>query len=171
MKDVDGQTIKEFLNPSPRLKIFIVKDFKDKRLGVIAEQLYQRPLWIPDEGRNYDAIWQLIYASLLNPLNLFYEIKDMKGIVGFMNVYQKHKGEFFLMLWNGKYSHKLHKDIDNLIQKIAKAFKLKRLFTQTPDEKMAKLYEKLGFKIEGRQKYGFKWGEKYYTNILLRRIF
>lgn len=171
MKQLDGQIIKKLIAPSPRLKPFIVKDFQnDQRLAIIAEQLYERPLWMPDEGRNYDAIWQLIYASLLNPLNVFYEIGNMKGIVGFMNVFKGHKGEFVLMLFD-KYTHRIHKDVEKIIKLIADAFELKRLFTQTPDEKMAKLYEMLGFKIEGRQKYGFKWDGKFYTNILLRRLF
>ena len=170
MKAPAGRINKELAMPSPRIKLFLAKGFNDERLKVIAEQLYQRPLWIPDEGRNYDAIWQLIYANLINPLNLFYEIGNMDGVIGFVNVFSGHKGEFFIMLFN-KWTHKLNRDVKKLLSIFAETFKIKRLFTQTPDEKMAKLYESLGFKIEGRQKYGFKWDGKFYTNILLRKLF
>lgn len=65
-------------------------------------------------------------------------------------------------------------ELRRFINDTMRLYELRRLDLHTPsppdDERGVRVAKILGFTIEGRQKYGFRWNGKLMTNTMLRKI-
>ncbi len=163
-ENVDWERLK---NPSPLFKVF--EPTKEK-LMVVAKELYNKPLNLSDEFRNYDIIWAIIaqyfYAGRFN---IIYDIGDMKGLLGFIDIVPSFKATVMFKLFDKKLirGSDFVREVRNLLQLIMEQFDLKRLNTSSPDENIVRLARIIGFKQEGKRLKDFMWDGDYYTDFLL----
>jgi hypothetical protein len=144
----------------------------DARLKKLSFTLMNQDLLLSDEVRNYDYIWGLILDRLVPAKDDFYEVEPWRGVMVITEIVPGYKGRLYLWLWDGQ----IHRDENftaelrgHLDTQMAR-FGIKRLEFDTPDPALSEWMKAFGFKVEGRQKYGFKWRDKMITNYLLRKI-
>ena len=143
----------------------------DERLKILAQHLHDEYLYFSDEYRDYKVIYALFkaYFSWQHGFNLFYEIGDFGGIVGFLNIIPEHKSGLMLKLWNKElWGKQFVREGRELLDFIMDTFALKRVSTETADpEHVIKLAKVFGFKEEGRSPYEVKWNGEYFDNYIL----
>ena len=127
--------------------------------------LKDKYLYLDDEFRNASTIQQIVgnYMSG-NSLNIFYEIGDFQGLTGFTHIVPGFKAGILFKLWDKKLWGKdtARKMIDLAVM-VMDEFKLKRIYLDTPDERMMKMAKLIGFKLEGEAPMAFRWNQKFYT--------
>jgi len=160
-------------------KYFSVFYPTDNKLRFLADKLIHGYLNISDE----DRIPEKVRGSLLYyfppsdyptvHFSLFYEVGDFDGILGFKNILPEFKCSLSLILWGGERLFKsmkgaeLIKEGKDLINIIMDEFKLRRIESETPYKRMVELGKLLNFKVDGSQKYAFRWNGKLYTKFHL----
>lgn len=156
-------------NPSPLFKIF---EPSKEKIMQISKELYEKPLNLSDEFRNYDIIWALIsqyfYAGRFN---IVYDIGDMRGLLGFTDIIPGFKCDCFFKLfdeklWNADFLRQTKK----LFRFFMEQFDLKRINTLSADPKVVKMAEKAGFRVEGEKPNDFMWDKEFFTNFYLGLI-
>lgn len=128
-------------------------------------------LWIPDEIRTEEGINDLIDYLFYGQKPVFYEIGNFGGIIGFYDILPEYKCTFLSRLWNRTlWTHGLVREIKDMVWQFKRDYKIKRISLATPDERLVKFAKILGFRVEGTQRYGFRFDGKLYTQYLLRIV-
>lgn len=173
MVNIEKIDWKKLKNPHPLFKTY-KPDEEDpikfyKKLERLKKHLENRYLYTSDEYRSKENI----HVTVMNyfaghTFSIFYEIGDFQGLMGFTNIIPEYKCDVTIKLWDEKiWSKEFARAAKNLIDLYMKEFKLKRMSSETADEKIIKMSEMAGFKVEGQQPYGFKWKGKFYDLYLL----
>ena len=162
-----------FVELSKPRKFFKFFDGNPNKVVKLSEKLLLNELYLPDEMRDPQRVAYLLQAYFCGGMfNMFYEIGNFGGIMGVINISPTYKADLIFKLWDKEiWGATLAREIKDVIDLVAKEFQLKRIAGQTPDERMVKMFENFGFKIEGRQKFGFRWNQKDYTNFLMRKLY
>jgi len=143
----------------------------ERKLEFLTELLITQPLYLPDEYRDRKSAVQLIVSYLYGSNSLLFEIGDYGGIMGFINVLPHYKSGFIIKLWHkALWGATLVREIRDFITDIMNFHDLQRLEFQTPDVRGAEAATLFGFREECRSKYAFKWNDKFYHNILMRKL-
>lgn len=186
MIDLQGIAWDKLRNPS---KNFRVLNPTPEKLVDISARLLTEPMFLPDEHRNPTWVDLLVATMFAGPqLNWIYEVGDWKGIVAFQDIWPGYKAEASFLLWDNAFTAGAKnaqvglrgklcwgadfiRELRDLADLVMREFKLKRLGLASPEEHTVRIATKcLGFKVEGRQKYGFRYLGKTYTQNLLRRV-
>lgn len=155
----------------------------------ISERFLTYPMFLADEHRNAEWVDLLVATMFAGPMmNLVYEIGEWKGIVAFQDILPGYKAEMNFLLWDNEFTLGAKKEqvglrgklcwgadfireIKDLVDLVMSEFKLKRLGLASPEEHTVRIATKfLGFKVEGRQKYGFRYEGHLFTQNLMRRV-
>lgn len=173
MLDIQKLDWEKLKKPSDMFTLFTPKP-DDERLRIFAKRLYEDYLYLPDEFREYKIIYEIIksYFSWHNGINLFYEIGDFQGLAGFINIIPEYKAEVMLKFWGGKelWSKQFVKEGRALLKLIMDEWQLRRMGTESPDEKIVKMALMFGFEDEGKSRYAFRWKNEFYDNYKLGLI-
>lgn len=163
-------------SPHPLFKIF-KPDEKDpiefyKKVGRLKKMLKEKHLYLSDEYRHDTGIEAVIHNYFSNlSFNIFYEIGGFQGLLGFLNILPEFKCGLTLKLWDKQvWSKEFVRASEKLLDLYINEFKLKKISTRSPDEKIVRMAEMVGFEVEGEQPYEFKWKGKFYTDYLLGKI-
>jgi len=133
------------------------------------KMLEKKPLFVSDEYRDRAIIEWIMKGYLYGgACNIFYEVGDFGGLVGFLNIREKDKASMMVKVWDRRVLTKQNvRDFIKLARTFVKEFKLKRLGIDTAHEGFARLAETAGMTSEGVLKHDFKWGGRYYDRHLL----
>ena len=159
------------INPPPLFKLFGgTEDERKGKLMKLAQHLKEDYLMFPDEYRNYIVIYNILaYYNL--PTHLFYEFGNFSGIIGFTDIIEGHKADIFFKIWDKSIFNKTFmRQLIELYQMVMDELSLKRLNAYTADERMVKLAEIGGFKIEGKRIDDFSWNGAYYDYYFMGRM-
>lgn len=84
--------------------------------------------------------------------------------MSFLNILEGWKCSMAFKLWEPRlWGTKIIRQGKELIREIFNKYNLKRMETDSPDEKMVKMAKICGFKVEGKFKHGFSWDGETYT--------
>lgn len=145
----------------------------------VAEYMRNGFLCTPDSFRSnaaIDALTAWLFprpdtSAVGTPVHAIYKIRNFDGIVGFCDINYGYSTDVRFVLWNPRaFNHKLLRDLKTVHRDIMTQFALKRVSFSTPHNLHVKIFKKVGYKVEGRQKYGFKWDNKLFTNHLMRMV-
>lgn len=148
-------------------------------IEMIGDYMKSGFLCIPDGHRSDAAIAHLLnylfprpdVSAIGAPVHAIYKIKDFDGIVCFCDIEYGYSTAVKFVLWNTRaFNHKLLRDLIKVHRDIMTQFALKRVAFSTPHNLHVGIFRKIGYKVEGRQKYGFKWDNKLFTNHLMRMV-
>jgi len=158
--------IEKLSHPFPLFKVFVPTQ---EKLRLFAARLNDNYLWVSDEYRNKDSITAIIANNfLLSNFNIWYEIGDYDGLLGFLNVVPGHKCHMTMKLWNPQiWKPSAAKQGRSLIRLIMDEFQLKRIGSESADSKVVHLANIVGFKKEGARKHDFRWNGKMFPLIML----
>ena len=134
--------------------------------------LKDKYLYLDDEYRDPKMV-QRIMDNYLNgtSLNIFYEIGDFQGLCGFTKIMQGYKAGVIFKLWDKElWSKDTARKMIELADMIMDEFKLRRLYLDTPDERMVKMAKLIGFDNEGESPLSFMWNHKFYSIYHLGRL-
>jgi hypothetical protein len=155
------------VNPSPMFSVFVPNEEKVK---ILSNKLLHEYLYLPDEYREPQKIQGLLQIYLSGIASIFYEFKDFGGVIGFINIIPEYKADIVFKFWDRKlWGPTFFRELKGLIEMIMDELRLIRLSAQSPDKKMEHFAHLCGFKTECSQKYGFKWGGRYYPLRLLAK--
>jgi len=147
-------------------KVVIFTKFNptDVKIKELADRLMNDHLYLSDEFRSYEFIHKMLFNNLGNKNNIFYEIGEFGGLLGFVNIIPEYKATALLKLWDKElWGGTFVKELKEIIKHTMIKYNLKRLATDSQDPRMVKLAKIMGFRIEGRFKYGFCWNGEYHT--------
>ena len=143
----------------------------DVKIKELADRLMNDHLYLSDEFRDWTLIHKALFNNFGNENNIFYEIGEWGGLVGFMNIVPEFKCEIGLKLWSPEFwGFRFKTQFKQLIKTIMEKYDLKRMAGESPDERMVKLAKICGFRIEGRFKNAFRWERKMYTLHKMRTL-
>ena len=144
----------------------------EEKLESIYERFMTEPFYISNEYRKRMVIQQLMLYWFFSSQSVFYEIGNFSGLLGFIDIIPGYKSGLVFKFWDKSiWGKELARELKDLIDEFMKYFRLKRLAIETPDEGGVKLGKLFGFKVEGRQKFGFMMDDKkLITKYLLRKI-
>jgi len=138
----------------------LFKQFKpnEEKLKLIARELMDKKFNLSDEFRSYPAIYRILGYYLSMSFSIFYEIGNMDALVGFVNIYPTFKAEALMKIvrpdfWSKDFVRQSRKVVSIVMDEL----QLKRLHTETADEKVVKLTELVGFKEDGIKPNDFMW--------------
>lgn len=136
----------------------------EDKIKALSKKLMQEPLYLSDEFRDYELIYKMLFNNFSNKNNIFYEIGEWGGLVGFVNIIPEFKCDIVFKLWGSDlWGFRFKTQIKQLIKTIMEKHDLKRMSTESADEKMTRMAKLCGFKVEGRFKYAFMWENEMYT--------
>ena len=136
----------------------------DVKIKELADRLMNDHLYLSDEFRDWKLIHRGLFNNFGNENNIFYEIGEWGGLVGFMSIVPEFKCEIGFKLWNSElWGFRFKTQFKQLIKTIMEKYDLKRMAGESPDERMVKLAKICGFRVEGRFKNAFVWENKMYT--------
>lgn len=144
----------------------------DARLKKLSFTLMNQPFLLSNEYRNYDYIWGIILDRVVPAKDDYYEVEPWRGVFFITDILPGYKAKLYLWLWDGE----IHRDEDFIaelrdhLDGQMQRFGIKRLEFDTADPALSEWMKAFGFKVEGRQKYGFQLGDKLVTNFLMRKI-
>lgn len=173
-------------HPSKSLKVLVPTP---EKLVDISARLLTAPFFLPDELRNQAWVDMLVAAMFAGPqFNWVYEIGDWRGVVAFQDIWPGYKAEVSFLLWDNEFlsgsknaasglrgklcwGADFIRELRDVADLVMDEFRLKRLGLASPEEHTVRIATRLlGFKVEGRQKYGFRQDGKMLTQNLLRRV-
>ncbi len=172
IKDFDLEKVSwdKIKSPSPIFKLFIPTD---EKLKSIVHRLMNDYLYLQDEDRDYDIIWKQIFYlfpidGVPKAFHIIYEIGEFDGFISFNDISIGHKCLMSLKLWNPRrFNSHFMREGKALINLIMNEFKLNRISTESPDERMVKMSKIVGLKVEGAQKHAFLWDGDFYTKWIM----
>ena len=137
---------------------------KEDKIKALSKKLMEEPLYLSDEFRDWKLIHEVLFKNFSNKNNIFYEIGEWGGILGFVNIVPDFKGEMVFKLWDSKlWGFRFKTQVKQLIKAVIEKYDLKRVSTESADERMTRMAKLCGFKVEGRFKYAFIWENEMYT--------
>lgn len=160
----------KLIHPPSMFKLFGGEiDERKEKIMILAKHLKEDYLVMPDELRNYSAIYSILaYYNL--PNHLFYEFGEYSGLVGFTDIIEGRKAEAFFKLWNKEIFNKTFvRQLNELLDMVMEELKLKRLNSVTADERIVKLAKMVGFKVEGEREDDFVFDGEYFKTYFLGR--
>jgi len=141
----------------------------EEKIKALSKKFMEEPLYLSDEYRDWQLIHKALFNNFSNKNNIFYEIGEWGGLVGFVNIVPEFKCEIAFKLWNPElWGFRFKTQFKQLIKTIMEKYDLKRMAGESPDERMVRLAKICGFKVEGRFKYAFIWENKMYTLYKMR---
>jgi len=136
----------------------------EDKVKALSKKLMEEPLYLSDEFRDWDLIHKVLFNNFSNKNNEFWEIGEFGGLVGFVNIIPEFKCEIVFKLWNPElWGFRFKTQVKQLIKVIMEKYDLKRVSTESADERMTRMAKMCGFKVEGRSKYAFMWEKEMYT--------
>ena len=136
----------------------------EDKIKALSKKLMEEPLYLSDEFRDYEFIHKILFNNFSNKSNIFYEMGEFGGLVGFVNIIPSFKCDIVFKLWNPElWGFRFKTQVRQLIKTIMEKYDLKRVATESADEKMAKMAKLCGFRTEGKFKHGFSWDGETYT--------
>jgi hypothetical protein len=164
-KSLDWEKLR---NPTEHIKVFVPTEDKMKE---VARNLVEKRLYMQDYLRSYPTAHAMLNTIIFGPtLSILYELGNMWGIGGFINIVPEHKCEVILKFWTPeKLGPTMVREMKDTVDLVMKQFRLLRIDTDTPDENIVHLAKMLGFEREGARKYGFMFDRKPYTVIIMGR--
>lgn len=166
---IDWEKLK---NPGGIFKLFY-EDPEDpivfhKKWVDLKKMLKTKYLYLSDEYRE-DAIIDNIISSFFPCV--FYEMGDFQGLIGFTKIFHGNKCGLMFKIWDKKlFGHNFVKECRRLVDIFFNEWDLKRMSVESPDKDMVRLSKLAGFKVEGKEPYGFKFKGKFYTNYMLGKV-
>ncbi len=143
----------------------------EEKINKLANKLLYEPLYLDDAYRSPDKVKEMLTFYMYGNPGLLFEFKDFSGILWFVNIIPEYRADVIFKLWNKKlYGPTFARELKSMFSMFMKMYRIKRLSLQTPSDRGAALAKRMGFQIEGRQKYGFRWNGKLMTNIMLRKV-
>lgn len=138
-------------------------------------RLQNSPLYIPDIYRDYSRMlskYQQMMCECIQPWCLVHDNK-LGGVFFVSEVEPGHQGTLFFWMWNPKcYTATTKEFINGYIEHCAENYELDRIVCRTPDDRgLGRMLERLGFRLEGRFRAGYKHGGKLFTLFQFRRLF
>ena len=173
---MDESQISYLKQPGKHLHIF---EPTQEKLESLSRKLYLNYLWLPDEYRTpkgIEATMQYLFPygvdKEIRPMNIFYEMGEFQGLLGFVNMIPEYRAELFVKIWDKAiFGPDLAREGKALVKRFMREWKLIRLGFSTPDERNGNFIARLlGLKNEGTQGKAFKFDGKFFTNHLYRRI-
>jgi len=151
-----------------------------EKVNKIFVELKTGKLNLPDEHRNETKLHEIMLylfpyhlKTKKRPLHLIYEINDGRycGVIGFLDIKYNYRTNVFMKIWEKDfYDLRFTRELTKLTDIIMSEFNLQRIGAETPDLDIVKMSKHAGFKVEGTQKYGFKWNNQLLTNYLMRKV-
>lgn len=136
----------------------------EDKIKDLSKKLMEEPLYLSDEHRDYELIHKMLFNGFSNKDNVFYEIGEFGGLIGFINIIPEFKCDIVFKLWNPElWGFRFKTQFKQLIKTIMEKYDLKRMAGESSNERMARLAKICGFKTEGRFKYAFMWEREMYT--------
>ena len=134
------------------------------KLKILAQKLMEEPLYLSDEFRDYGLIHKILFNTFGDKNNIYYEIGEFGGLIGFVNIIPDFKCDIVFKIWNSElWGFRFKTQIKQLIKTIIEKYNLRRIATESPDERMVRAAKICGFRVEGRFKNAFRWEKKMYT--------
>ena len=139
-------------------------------------QLLSRPLFVPDPIRDYKPLLTTVRRVLEEPGTNFMAIRSdsgdtLLGVYGLFNVVPGVDARFACWLWDkAAVTPGLIKALKDFVVYSKDFHALRRVTVQSACEKMNRILELVGFKVEGRFRHGFKWNGKFHNMYQLRII-
>ena len=128
----------------------------EDKIKALSKKLMEEPLYLPDEYRDYGFIHKMLFTGFGNKDNIFYEIGEFGGLIVFANIIPGWKCDIVFKLWNPKlWGFRFKTQVKQLIKAIMEKYDLRRIATESADERMTRMAKLCGFKIEGRQASDF----------------
>jgi hypothetical protein len=145
-------------------------DFKEFSYRLMNEKNY-----LPDVLKDYKRLvdeYQFMMGRCCQPFALVDGKNQIGGVFFMSDVVPGHEATFYCWIWNPKcYTATTNKFMFGYIEHYAEENQLARVVCRTPDEKLGRLLECLGFKMESRAARGFKSGGKFLNLYSYRRLF
>ena len=173
---MDAVNINLLAHPTKNIRAMEVNRWK---LGQLIKMHMKNELWTPDDWRTI-AKCHLRMSILfpprtipveVRPINIIYEIGNWAGMLGVVQIVPGYQAACYFKFWDEKqFGHKIYREIKEVLEIVMDELKLIRLYTDTACPKMLAWGKRVGFKVEGRQKYGFMWNGKPRTLYLLRLL-
>ena len=136
----------------------------EDKIKALSKKLMEEPLYLSDEYRSYELIHKMLFNNFSNKNNIFLEIGEFGGLIGFVNIIPEFKCAIVFKLWNPElWGFRFKTQVKQLIKTIMEKYDLKRVATESADERMTRMAKICGFKVEGRFKNSFMWEKKMYT--------
>jgi hypothetical protein len=153
-----GHDVSRLLNPSPSFKHFV---YDEKKIKTWADHLINDDLYVSDEGRNYESVCKLISWYLFgDAMNLTYEIGNGQGILAFSMIVPCHKARADWHMWDKSlWSATFARELDGVIHFVMDTFDLQRLYSHTANRRLAELFTKHGWDIEGTMRGDYRFHE------------
>lgn len=143
----------------------------EEKVKALSKKLMEEPLYLSDEFRDYELIHKMLFNGFSNKENIYYEMGNFGGLLGFVNIVSNHKADMVFKIWDKEiWGLRFAKELKALIKETMEKYDLRRMVTESADTKVVKFAKILGWKIEGRFKYGFKWDNEFYTLHRIRII-
>jgi hypothetical protein len=137
-------------------------------------RLLNCPNYLPDSMRDYKVITSdigRILESAAPPVGICDSGGKLCGVFCIIDITPGHQARFVCWIWDKEaFSHNVFKAIEHYIGMNMAEMGLRRMVCQTPDESLCELLKRLGFKIEGRFKSGYKSGGKFHLLYQLRKL-
>ena len=136
----------------------------EDKIKALSKKLMEEPLYLSDEYRDYELIHKMLFNNFSNKNNIFYEIGEWGGLIGFVSIIPGFKCDIVFKLWDSTlWGLRFKTQVKELIKTIMEKYDLKRVSTESASERMVRMAKLCGFKVEGRFKYAFIWEKKMYT--------
>ncbi len=144
--------------------IFTKFNPSEDKIKALSKKLMEEPLYLSDEFRDWKLIHEVLFKNFSNKNNIFYEIGEFGGLLGFIDVIPNFKCSIVFKLWDSTlWGFRFKTQVKQLIKTIMEKYDLKRVATESADERMTRMAKICGFKVEGRFKNSFMWEKKMYT--------
>ena len=143
-------------------------DLKEMTFRLINESPF-----LPDLLRNMDTLSTAIndtFSRSQTPYGMY----GKNGLGGFFyvtDVVPEHDASFYCWVWDrSAFSHRAVRAIREYIEKAAREYLLRRMTARAAEKNLCHLLEHIGFKSEGRFRFGYKTHGKLMTLIQYRAI-
>lgn len=149
-------------------KVFVPDGDKVLKLVEVLKNGY---LNMPDNLRNDFCIKRILFSYFFVPnvaQHVFYEIGDFQGLLGFTNIVKGHKADVNFKMWDSDiWCPSLVKESKKVFDYIMTELQLVRLSAETPDLRVKRLAEIVGFKEEGIKDKDFMFDGKLFDTFQL----
>lgn len=143
-----------------------------EKIKFIAKELMEKKFNLSDEFRTYPSIYNILGYYLGGySYSFFYEIRKkdtMQALLGFTSVIPDFKCDVFFKLFDeALWGKDFVRQLRQVLKLVMDEFKLKRISTSTPDERVQKMARLSGFKDENTKEKDFMWDGELYPNFIL----
>ena len=139
-------------------------------------RLMNVPGFLPDVLHDYKRMmleYQHMMETCCQPFAMVCPDNKMGGAFFLGDVSPGHEGTLFVWIWDPRcYTATTRKFLDGYVEHFAEDMALARMVCRTPDDgKLGRLLERMGFKLEGRFRNGWKGGGRLSPLYQYRKLF